>query len=183
MSYCADHSYLQLAVLSLRFDLLDYLESQGIGQTALRLLRNEGEQSTEHDWSCFSIPQMLQHLIELGAPIEKPFFGGNAIHSSMWKMLSILIKHGVGRHDLGVNGLTPSMLARVKWHWAAWCEALERNNLRIEDVLEKEANTWLLDDNWKVVWRDRLYFRWEYLDTNFVDDIPDIHPVSRWVTK
>jgi hypothetical protein len=113
----------------------------------------------------------------MGAPIGKSFWGDNAIVFLMWNMghyrsdfltvvdmLSSLIKHGVGINNLGVDGVTPSKIARYMRIWAEWCGALERNGLQIEDVLEKEGNTWLLEDDWRKLWIEWQYEEWEYLE-------------------
>jgi hypothetical protein len=142
-----------------------------------KLLRNDGLQLPDSAWSRLSRPHLLQTLIDMGAPIGKSFWGDNAIVFLMWNMghyrsdfltvvdmLSSLIKHGVGINNLGVDGVTPSKIARYMRIWAEWCGALERNGLQIEDVLEKEGNTWLLEDDWRKLWIEWQYEEWEYLE-------------------
>jgi hypothetical protein len=151
-------------------------ELDHILNTCQKLLRAEGLKLPDPRWSCLSRPQVLQHLLDLGAPIEKTIWGNTATVLLMWNskidtignpafvdMLSILIKHDISIHHLNRDGLTPSMVARYEYCWAEWCESLERNSFRIEDVLEKEGNTWLLEDNWEKVWIERRHSGWKRL--------------------
>jgi hypothetical protein len=54
------------------------------------------------------------------------------------------------------------MITRYEDCYDAWCEALKHNSLRIEDVLEKEGNLWLMEDDWKKVWIERGYEEGRY---------------------
>jgi hypothetical protein len=141
--------------------------------------RNDGLQFADTPWSCLSRPQLLQNLIDLGAPIEKSFWGNNAIVLLLWNlgyhrstfqtavgMLLVLIGHGIDIHKADEVGLTPSMIARYMCLWTEWCEALKCNGLHIKDVLEKDGNTWLIEDDWKELWIDCRHSGWEYLRTD-----------------
>jgi hypothetical protein len=47
--------------------------------------------------------------------------------------------------------------ARVRGLWQEWIEALGRNSMQIEDVLQREATSWLFQKDWKRVWREHGY--------------------------
>jgi hypothetical protein len=154
------------------------------------LLRHEGFQLPDSGWSCLSVPQLLRDLLDLGAHVGKSFWwGGNVITYLMWcmknqlstnqtfvEMISVLIEHGADINDTDGFRMSPSMFARHQNCWAEWCRALKHNGLQIEDVLEKEGNTWLLKSDWQKVWRERRYQDWDELDST--DDENELYSIS-----
>jgi hypothetical protein len=79
------------------------------------------------------------------------------------KVIALLIELGVDVISRDMDGLTASMLARCKYLWPQWCKALESNDQNIESVLELEGNSWLLQEDWREVWRDKGYTTYWFL--------------------
>jgi hypothetical protein len=73
------------------------------------------------------------------------------------KVIALLIELGVDVSSRDMYGLTASMYARCEILWPQWCKALESNNQNIESVLELEGNSWLLQKDWREVWRKKGY--------------------------
>jgi hypothetical protein len=126
------------------------------------------------NWSSLPYPELLQVLIEIGSPIEKTLDGLNAISLYMRfhyrsshdvpttiRALSILIEAGIDINYACFEACTPSMYARYQNVWFEWGQALEHNGKRIDDVLDMEGTSWMLEDNWRDVWKERQYPHWE----------------------
>jgi hypothetical protein len=138
-------------------------------------------------WCSNSVRQLLLLLVKAGAPFHsKDFYGLNYLARFLfgycWRacnqatridILGILIENRVDVNEACKKGLTPSMYARYFDHWDEWCEALERQNMKIDDVLHMEGKTWLLKDGWQRVWRDHQYFLFENLKDEQVSELQD----------
>lgn len=64
--------------------------------------------------------------------------------------ISMLIEAGADIHHRDKHGRTPSYCARVandRRVWKCWCRALERNGLKIEDVVREDGELYLLEGN------------------------------------
>lgn len=66
--------------------------------------------------------------------------------------LSVIIEAGADVNARSPEGYTASIITREKKCWNEWCRALQRNNMRIWEVLQEESNTWLLEENWPETW-------------------------------
>jgi hypothetical protein len=118
-------------------------------------------------------------LIELGTDVHTVNrAGSNAIHVAMLsniryggkelpeileEKLSLLIELGVDLHQRDHNGFTPSMVSRFPTEcFAVWCRALERNGLKIEDVVLEERELWQSGEglHFKSLfwWKERLWY-------------------------
>lgn len=71
----------------------------------------------------------------------------------MEEVLCILIKAGVRIHGCDWGKATPSMTARREDWWNEWCQALERNDTQIDNILRMEGNEWLAKDDWRDTWK------------------------------
>jgi hypothetical protein len=123
----------------------------------------------ESRWPHKSVPQLIQLLIEAGAPVQgKNKYGRNVLttflsdcNMNMYSrntctgILSILITKGANVNESCGWGRTPSMWARYENRWSEWCEALERNDKKIDDVVHAENSEWLLGKDWYKSWRRR----------------------------
>ncbi|KAF2125913.1 hypothetical protein P153DRAFT_348131 [Dothidotthia symphoricarpi CBS 119687] len=71
------------------------------------------------------------------------------------EVLAISIEAGVDIHHWDCEDWTPSMQARYYNCWDEWCRALLRNGKDIQEVLHQEENSWLLEDDWKRIWKEK----------------------------
>ncbi|KAH7139278.1 hypothetical protein B0J11DRAFT_516476 [Dendryphion nanum] len=73
------------------------------------------------------------------------------VHGMMEEKISMLIEAGVNVHHRDKYGWTPSYYVRVLTVprvWEIWCRALERNGLKIEDVVREDGELYLLEGNY-----------------------------------
>jgi hypothetical protein len=148
-----------------------------VRRNRLDLEQNDWRQLPGSSWSCVSVPGLLRILIDAGASTEKKTQEGmNVLSRFLYRnpgggydshtttdVLSILVEKGVEISNTCSNGLTPSMCARLWNFWEEWCEALERNNKKIEDVLHVEDNAWLSKSDWQQRWTDNGFYLWHYI--------------------
>jgi hypothetical protein len=120
-----------------------------------------------------NLPRLLLVLIKAGASVlEKNVMRQskitsfiNGLYSASYRhdardrvrILSILIKKGVGVSDICDRGLSPSMYAQHFLYWDLWSQALQRAGKLLCDVVRAEGNAWLPDNDWRKVWKARHY--------------------------
>ncbi|KAH7082052.1 hypothetical protein FB567DRAFT_97399 [Paraphoma chrysanthemicola] len=142
---------------------------------------------------------LIRFLFATGAALEVTSGGGNYL--LVWlknartlrladeirfaNILDVLIEHGVDTGSRDYEWMTPSTYARVYKVWPQWCKALENNGKRIEDILELEGNTWLLQEDWKEVWKRVNYPNYpgyRYLEYELSHSDEDSEYGSDWTT-
>jgi hypothetical protein len=122
-----------------------------LGDTALlAFVQSKGAKSLE----------VVHLLLKLGADVHAiNRWGFNAMQYAMRspfgelpeiveEKFSLLIEAGADLHYRNSLGATPSHGARCHYgRWKEWCRALDRNGKKIEDVVRKDGELWLLDEN------------------------------------
>lgn len=88
------------------------------------------------------------------------------------EILSMIINAGADVDFAGADGISTSMFARLYESWDIWCGALARTGRTVEELVSREGNAWLLEADWRKVWRKQQYTWHELLPS---DDI-DINP-------
>jgi hypothetical protein len=155
----------------------------------LRVLQKEGFDAAQNDrmldcfalrdlnGPCNSIAPLVLLLLEVqeseDSKVFWPWFWPTVFLSSVCvglysyadsvDILSIIMQKGGNFNATNQMDLTASTYARYHNRWELWCEALERDDKKIEDVVRAEGNQWLLNDDWREVWIDRRYTGWESL--------------------
>ncbi|KAH8704621.1 hypothetical protein GQ44DRAFT_559608, partial [Phaeosphaeriaceae sp. PMI808] len=87
--------------------------------------------------------------------------------SAIVDVLSVIIQTGMVPWDARYDEATASMLARFYNFWNEWCRAVERNDKKIDAVVNEEGCEWLLRKDWRQVWKENerdLYYRLDDMD-------------------
>jgi hypothetical protein len=137
----------------------------------------------ELDWLPVALPKLMEFLHRNSAHCLKEERIDVTILNSMIRAsergenesadavdtLSVLVGLSSNLNTVFQDGLTHSMYARLAAFWQEWGEVLGRNGKRLEDVIEKEGNSWLLDENWPRIWRERGYKHYGWLPSRIVE--------------
>lgn len=77
-------------------------------------------------------------------------------HEKEVQTLCTLIKAFPGSiNHVFSDSWTMSIAACERGCWELWCESLELNGKKIEDVVASEGRAWLLGDDWRQAWKER----------------------------
>jgi hypothetical protein len=139
------------------------------------------------DWLPAAVPKLIEFLHHNGANgltkgridvtimllLIRASKRGENESADVVDALSILVGFSPDINIKFYNGLTLSMYARLSNVWQEWDEALERNGKRLEDVVEKEGNSWLLNEDWSRLWKERGYEHYGELDSDSEDGSDD----------
>lgn len=88
------------------------------------------------------------------------------------EILSMIINAGAHVDFAGADGISTSMFARLYESWDIWCAALARTGRTVEELVSKEGNAWLLEANWRMVWRTQQYTWHDLLPSDDIDVNP-----------
>ena len=153
--------------------------------------------SLDLGWDFRALTGLMRFFTDTGLSLEHKYWEGQNVmtrymrivkdaeqkdRGTIVEVLSALVEafpDSINAEDF--DRLTPSMTARLHGVWREWCEALQRNGKRIEDVVREEGSAWLLEDDWKETWREHEYplFSWlKHSDSG--SDLGDEDEASEW---